>query len=40
MVIEELKRIEKLGAHSVTVPPTQLEAFSKHIIPEFRKQKA
>jgi len=40
MAIEELKRIEKLGARSVTVPPIQLDAFSKHIIPEFRKTSA
>jgi len=37
MVVTELKRFEKLGVHSITVPPTQLEALSKHVLPEFRR---
>lgn len=36
MVVTELKRFEKLGIHSITVPPIQLEGFSKHVLPEFR----
>jgi alkanesulfonate monooxygenase SsuD/methylene tetrahydromethanopterin reductase-like flavin-dependent oxidoreductase (luciferase family) len=37
MVVTELKRFEALGIRSITVPPTQLEGFSKHVLPEFRK---
>lgn len=38
MVIEELKHYETLGIHSITVPPIQIEAFSKHILPAFSKR--
>jgi alkanesulfonate monooxygenase SsuD/methylene tetrahydromethanopterin reductase-like flavin-dependent oxidoreductase (luciferase family) len=37
-VIEELKKYEELGVHSITVPPIQIEAFSTHILPAFRRR--
>lgn len=40
MVITELKRFEQLGVHSITVPALQLEALSKHVLPEFRQSRA
>jgi len=38
MVIEELTHYESLGVHSITVPPIQIDAFSKHILPAFRRR--
>lgn len=35
MVVTELKRFEKLGVHSITVPAVQLEMLSKHVLPAF-----
>jgi alkanesulfonate monooxygenase SsuD/methylene tetrahydromethanopterin reductase-like flavin-dependent oxidoreductase (luciferase family) len=40
MVVDELKRFERLGVHSITVPPIQIAAFSKHVLPAFSKRAA
>ena len=36
MTIEEIYRYKALGIEALTVPPGQMEIFSKHIIPEFQ----